>query len=272
MLNIKDVRICIIGLGYVGLPLAVEFGKMLPTFGFDVNQQRVDQLNLHEDLTLEMEPDELREATYLQMTTDLDTIKGCNVYIVTVPTPIDLNKQPDLSPLEKASETIGRLLTNEDIVVYESTVYPGVTEDVCVPILEKISGLQFNTDFFVGYSPERINPGDKAKRLPNIVKVTSGSTPKSAELIDNLYKMIITAGTHLAPSIKVAEASKVIENTQRDLNIALVNQLAIIFNRLEIDTADVLAAAGTKWNFLPFRPGWLADTVLMSLPLRPAII
>lgn len=252
---LNDIKIAIIGLGYVGLPLAVEFGKKVPTFGFDINEDRISELKSGSDSTLECTSDELKEASFLQYVTDIDAIKQCNVYIVTVPTPIDQSKQPDLTPLVRASEAVGSVLSKGDVVIYESTVYPGVTEEVCTPVLEQVSGLKFNEDFYVGYSPERINPGDKDHRLPNILKVTSGSTPESAKFVDDLYKKIIVAGTHLAPSIKVAEASKVIENTQRDLNIALVNELAVIFNRLDIDTIDVLEAAGTKWNFLPFRPG-----------------
>jgi UDP-N-acetyl-D-galactosamine dehydrogenase len=249
------IKIAIIGLGYVGLPLAVEFGKKIPTTGFDIVQSRIDELKDGKDSTLEVEPDLLLSASKLSYTTELKDISDCNVFIVTVPTPIDKNKQPDLTPLVKASETIGKILKNGDIVIYESTVYPGATEDVCVPVLERVSGLVFNKDFFAGYSPERINPGDKAHRVTNILKVTSGSTPEVADFVDKLYNTIIVAGTHRASSIKVAEASKVIENTQRDLNIALVNELAIIFNKLGIDTEEVLEAAGTKWNFLPFRPG-----------------
>lgn len=252
---LEDTKIAVIGLGYVGLPLAVEFGKKLPTIGFDVNENRVSELQSGEDSTLECSSSELKEANLLKYSTDIDAIKDCTVYIITVPTPINNSKQPDLTPLEKASKTIGKVLTKGDVAIYESTVYPGVTEEICVPILENTSGLKFNEDFFVGYSPERINPGDKEHRLVNILKITAGSTPDCAKYVDSLYKMVITAGTHLAPSIKVAEAAKVIENTQRDLNIALVNELAIIFNRLNIDTLDVLEAAGTKWNFLPFRPG-----------------
>lgn len=252
---LNDVKIAIIGLGYVGLPLAVEFGKKIPTFGFDINEHRISELKNGLDSTLECTPDELDDADHLQYTADLDAIKQCNVYIITVPTPIDQSKQPDLTPLVKASETVGKVLSTGDVVIYESTVYPGVTEEVCTPVLERVSGLKFNENFYVGYSPERINPGDKEHRLPNILKITAGSTPECASFVDALYKKIIIAGTHLAPSIKVAEAAKVIENTQRDLNIALINELAVIFNRLEIDTLDVLEAAGTKWNFLPFRPG-----------------
>jgi len=248
-------KLAIIGLGYVGLPLAVEFGKNINTTGFDINQARIQELRDGKDSTLEVEAEELKQATNLGYTTSLDEIRDCNIYIVTVPTPIDDQKNPDLIPLVKASETVGKLLSVDDIVIYESTVYPGATEEVCVPILERQSGLKFNQDFYCGYSPERINPGDKEHRVTNIKKVTSGSTPEVTEKVDALYKMIITAGTHKASSIKVAEAAKVIENTQRDVNIALINELALIFNKLDIDTEEVLKAAGSKWNFLPFRPG-----------------
>ena len=244
-----------IGLGYVGLPLAVEFGKKYTTIGFDINQSRIDELKSGNDHTLEVSDEELASANKLSFSSDIDEIKLCNIYIVTVPTPINEYKQPDLTPLEKASTLLGKVIKQDDIVIYESTVYPGATEEVCVPILEQVSGLTFNQNFFVGYSPERINPGDKAHRVTNILKVTSGSTEEIAEQVDQLYKSIITAGTHKASSIKVAEAAKVIENTQRDVNIALINELALIFNRLGIDTEEVLIAAGTKWNFLPFRPG-----------------
>lgn len=254
-MNIGNIKIAMIGLGYVGLPLAVEFGKKYPTVGFDINQTRIDELKLGNDHTLEVSDEELASANQLSFTANPDEIKQCNVYIVTVPTPINDYKQPDLIPLEKASALLGKVISKNDIVIYESTVYPGATEEVCVPILEDVSRLKFNQDFFVGYSPERINPGDKEHRVTNILKVTSGSTAEVAEQIDQLYKSIITAGTHKASSIKVAEAAKVIENTQRDVNIALINELALIFNRLEIDTEEVLIAAGTKWNFLPFRPG-----------------
>jgi UDP-N-acetyl-D-galactosamine dehydrogenase len=250
-----DTCIAIIGLGYVGLPLAVEFGKKYPTIGFDINQRRVQELRDGVDVTLETDAHELREATYLAYSTNLEDLRKATVYVVTVPTPIDEHKQPDLTPLQKASETLGKVIKKGDIAIYESTVYPGATEEYCVPVIETVSGLKFNEDFFVGYSPERINPGDKEHRLTTIRKVTSGSTPEVAEFVDQLYGSIITAGTHLAPSVKVAEAAKVIENTQRDLNIALMNELAIIFAKLGIDTEDVLKAAGTKWNFLPFRPG-----------------
>lgn len=245
----------IIGMGYVGLPLAVEFGKKYPTIGFDINSNRIKELESGKDSTLEVEPEELKNVTKLKYTSELNHIAGCDVYIVTVPTPIDEFKQPDLTPLKSASQTVGKVLSKGNIVIYESTVYPGATEEVCVPILENESRLKFNLDFFAGYSPERINPGDKEHRVTTIKKVTSGSTPEIAEFVDQLYKSIITAGTHRASSIKVAEAAKVIENTQRDVNIALINELALIFNRLGIDTQAVLEAAGSKWNFLPFRPG-----------------
>ena len=251
----KDTRIAVIGLGYVGLPLAVEFGKKYLTIGFDVNRSRITALISGHDSTLEVDTAELESATHLSYTTDVDKLKTCNIYIVTVPTPIDIYKRPDLSPLEKASEIVGKVLSKDDIVIYESTVYPGATEEVCVPILEKHSGLTFNKNFYCGYSPERINPGDKEHRVTTIKKVTSGSTLEIADKVDALYCSIITAGTHKASSIKVAEAAKVIENTQRDINIALINELALIFRRLGIDTEEVLKAAGSKWNFLPFRPG-----------------
>ena len=253
--DIKDIRIGIIGLGYVGLPLAVEFGRKFPTIGFDVKQSRIDELIGGRDSTLEVPDDELKEAVHLTYTSDVEELADCNFYIVTVPTPIGDGNRPLLTPLRNASMTISGVLKNDDIVVYESTVYPGATEEFCVPFLEKGSGLRFNEDFFVGYSPERINPGDHEHRLPTILKVTSGSTPEAAEYIDAVYQSIITAGTHRASSIKVAEAAKVIENTQRDVNIALINELAMIFERVGIDTEEVLEAAGTKWNFLPFRPG-----------------
>ena len=255
MNSVKNTRIAIVGLGYVGLPLAVEFGKKYPTTGFDINHKRVQELQSGQDFTLEVSSEELASAQQLRYSTDVSDIAECNVYIVTVPTPIAKHKQPDLTPLIKASELIGSVLKPNDVVVYESTVYPGATEEVCVPLLEKHSGLTFNRDFYAGYSPERINPGDKEHRVTNILKVTSGSTAEAADYIDQLYKSIISAGTHKASSIKVAEAAKVIENTQRDVNIALINELAILFNRLGIDTEEVLLAAGTKWNFLPFRPG-----------------
>lgn len=248
-------KIAIIGLGYVGLPLAVEFGKKLETIGFDIVEARINELKSGKDSTLEVQPEELEQAAKLTFTTNIDDINQCNIYIVTVPTPIDKHKQPDLTPLIKASETVGKVLAQGDVVIYESTVYPGATEEVCVPILEKKSGLTFNQNFFCGYSPERINPGDKEHRVTTIKKVTSGSTPEIADKVDALYRTIITAGTYKASSIKVAEAAKVIENTQRDINIALINELALIFKRLNIDTEEILKAAGSKWNFLPFRPG-----------------
>ncbi|WP_407474963.1 Vi polysaccharide biosynthesis UDP-N-acetylglucosamine C-6 dehydrogenase TviB [Sulfitobacter sp. PM12] len=248
-------KIAVIGLGYVGLPLAIEFGKIRPVIGFDINQSRINALREGRDDTLEASEGELREASHLSFTTNSADLANAQIYIVTVPTPIDAHKRPDLTPLIKASETLGKVLKHGDIVIYESTVYPGATEEDCVPVLERVSGLTFNEDFFTGYSPERINPGDKTHRLPDIRKVTSGSTPDIAEKVDQLYARIITAGTYKAESIRVAEAAKVIENTQRDLNIALVNELAIIFNKMGIDTEAVLKAAGTKWNFLPFRPG-----------------
>lgn len=251
----RTITVGIIGLGYVGLPLAVEFGKHFKTLGFDINQARVAELINGHDSTLETTDNELIDAQHLSYTLDPNDLADCNVYIITVPTPIDIHKRPDLLPLRKSSETVGKLLSKHDTVIYESTVYPGTTEEVCVPILEQFSQLTFNEDFFVGYSPERINPGDKTHRLPTILKVTSGSTPETADFVDNLYQKIITAGTYKAESIKVAEAAKVIENTQRDINIALVNELALIFNKLNISTEAVLNAAGTKWNFLPFRPG-----------------
>lgn len=248
-------KIAIIGLGYVGLPLAVEFGKRRPVVGFDINQARIEALRRGEDETLETDAEDLAAADQLSFTTTIDDLADCTIYIVTVPTPIDDHKRPDLTPLIKASEAVGKVLKRGDLVIYESTVYPGATEEDCVPVLEAVSGLSFNKDFFCGYSPERINPGDKEHRLPTIRKVTSGSTDAVADTVDSLYQEIITAGTYKAQSIKVAEAAKVIENTQRDLNIALVNELAIIFNKMGIDTEAVLEAAGTKWNFLPFRPG-----------------
>ena len=254
-MNLDQIKLGVIGLGYVGLPLAVEFGKKRAVVGFDVNPKRIEQLRSGIDATLEVDAKELAQASELTFSTNLEDLRGCNCFIVTVPTPIDEHKRPDLTPLIKASQTIGQVLKVGDIVIYESTVYPGCTEEDCVPVLEKVSGLKFNQDFFVGYSPERINPGDKEHRVINIKKVTSGSTPDVADLIDALYNQIIVVGTHKAPSIKVAEAAKVIENTQRDLNIALINELALIFNKLGIDTEAVLQAAGSKWNFLPFRPG-----------------
>ncbi len=253
--NLRNLNVAVVGLGYVGLPLAVEFGKHFNTVGFDIKPDRVDELRKGRDSTLEVDSAELAEAKKLTYTTKLSDLEACRVFIVTVPTPIDEYKRPDLTPLVKSSESVGQVLKKGDVVVYESTVYPGCTEEVCVPILERVSGLKFNKDFFAGYSPERINPGDKEHRLPTIRKVTSGSTPEVAEFVDSFYRSIITAGTHRASSIKVAEAAKVIENTQRDVNIALVNELALIFNRLGIDTEEVLKAAGSKWNFLPFRPG-----------------
>jgi len=251
----KNTRIAIIGLGYVGLPLAVEFGKKYPTIGFDINHRRVAELREGIEKTLEVDPAELAQAIRLKYSSNPEDLRDATVYIVTVPTPIDEHKKPDLTPLQKASEMLGKVIKRGDIVVYESTVYPGATEEYCVPIIEKVSGLTFNRDFFAAYSPERINPGDKEHRLTTIMKVTSGSNEETADFIDALYSSIITAGTHKAPSIKVAEAAKVIENTQRDLNIALMNELAIIFNKMGIDTEDVLKAAGTKWNFIPFIPG-----------------
>lgn len=250
-----NAQIAIVGMGYVGLPLAVEFGKHLPTIGFDINSARIDKLRSGQDDTLEVDPAELKAVPHLEFTDDVARLTECNVFIITVPTPVDNHNQPDLTPLCKASHTIGKLLKSGDIVIYESTVFPGATEEICVPILEAESGLSLNQDFFVGYSPERINPGDKKHRLPTIIKVTSGSNSEAAEFVDNLYRRIITAGTFKASSIRVAEAAKVIENTQRDLNIALANELALVFHRLDIDTEEVLEAAGTKWNFLPFRPG-----------------
>ena len=255
MLSLRNCRIGIVGLGYVGLPLAVEFGKHFDTTGFDVNAERIRELKAGRDRTLETTRQELRAATGLKFTTQLKDLRRCRIFIVTVPTPIDEYKRPDLTPLVGASHTVGEVLKKGDVVVYESTVYPGCTEEICVPILERVSGLEFNRDFFVGYSPERINPGDKEHRLPSIRKVTSGSTPEAAEFVNKLYGAIIRAGTYMASSVRVAEAAKVIENTQRDVNIALINELALIFNRLGIDTEEVLLAAGTKWNFLPFRPG-----------------
>jgi UDP-N-acetyl-D-galactosamine dehydrogenase len=247
--------IAIIGLGYVGLPLAVEFGKKINTIGFDINTNRIKELINGIDKTLEIEPSQLKSSQFLKFTSKIEELKKCQIFIVTVPTPVDSNNRPDLTPLYKASETVGKVLKKGDIVIYESTVYPGVTEEECVPVLEKISGLKFNIDFYCGYSPERINPGDKEHTVTKILKVTSGSTPEIAEEVDQLYKSIIVAGTHKAPSIKVAEAAKVIENSQRDINIAFVNELAKIFNLMNIDTQQVLEAAGTKWNFLKFSPG-----------------
>ena len=252
---LENNRIGILGLGYVGLPLAIEFGKQFDTVGFDINHERIQALREGRDSTHESTPDEISRARQLRFTTASEDLRSCNVYIVTVPTPVDDSNRPDFQPLESASSTIAPYLKDGDIVIYESTVYPGTTEEVCVPLLEKGSGLVFNQDFFCGYSPERINPGDKQRRLTTIKKITSGSTPAAADFVDALYQKIITAGTHRAPSMKVAEAAKVIENTQRDVNIALINELAMIFNKMGIDTHDVLEAAGTKWNFLPFKPG-----------------
>jgi UDP-N-acetyl-D-galactosamine dehydrogenase len=248
-------KIALIGLGYVGLPLAVEFGKTLEVIGFDINPDRIKDLSSGKDRTRELSDEELKQATKLSFSSDPLSLRSCNIFIVTVPTPVDQHNAPDLKPLEMASETVGAVLKKNDLVIYESTVYPGCTEEICVPVLEKTSGLIFNKDFFCGYSPERINPGDKVHRLPTIKKITSGSTPQAAERVDNLYRKIVIAGTHRASSIKVAEAAKVIENSQRDINIAFVNELALIFEKIGIDTLEVLEAAGTKWNFLPFRPG-----------------
>ncbi|MGN5534841.1 Vi polysaccharide biosynthesis UDP-N-acetylglucosamine C-6 dehydrogenase TviB [Acinetobacter sp. Lyrl_1] len=283
MLQLSDLKIAIIGLGYVGLPLAVEFGKQLPVVGFDIQQKRIQELQSGHDHTLEVSSEELKQATHLSYSANLDDLCSCNFFIVTVPTPIDEFKQPDLTPLIKASTSIGKVLKKGDVVVYESTVYPGATEEACIPVLEQVSGLKFNQDFFAGYSPERINPGDKLHRVTNILKITSGSTPEVADFVDAVYQLIVTAGTHKAPSIKVAEAAKVIENTQRDVNIALINELAVIFNKLGIDTEAVLQAAGTKWNFLPFRPGLVGGHCIgvdpyylthkaQSLGLHPEII
>jgi UDP-N-acetyl-D-galactosamine dehydrogenase len=255
MFDLSDTRIGIIGLGYVGLPLAVEFGKQYPTIGFDLKQERIDELGRGQDATQEVSPDELAAAGQLVFTSNPDDLSDCNVYIVTVPTPIDAHKQPDISFLKAASRTIGALVKPGDVAIYESTVYPGATEEQCIPEIETVSGLEFNKDFYAGYSPERINPGDKERRVSNIIKVTSGSTPEAGDYVDALYRSIITAGTYRASSLRVAEASKIIENTQRDLNIALINELALICNQMGIDTEEVLEAAGTKWNFLPFRPG-----------------
>jgi UDP-N-acetyl-D-galactosamine dehydrogenase len=255
MVTLENIKIAIIGLGYVGLPLAVEFGKKNNVIGFDINQSRIDELRLGKDSTLEVEPNELENAEGLTYSTSLEDLKSCNVYIVTVPTPIDEANAPDLTPLEKSSSMLAKVISKGDIVIYESTVYPGATEEVCIPLLEKGSSLIFNQDFYAGYSPERINPGDKVNTLTKIKKITSGSTPEIATFVDSLYQTIISAGTHKASSIKVAEAAKVIENTQRDLNIAIINEFAKIFNILKVDTQEVLEAAGTKWNFLPFKPG-----------------
>ena len=254
-MELDELRIGIVGLGYVGLPLAVEFGKKYKTIGFDINDGRVCELRDGKDSTLECTSKELLDAKLLEYKSSLDGIKDCNFYIVTVPTPIDESNAPDLTPLKKASEALGKVISTNDIVVFESTVYPGATEEVCIPIIERVSGLKFNKDFFAGYSPERINPGDKVNRLTTIVKITAGSTSEVADFVDSVYGSIVTAGTHKASSIKVAEAAKVIENTQRDLNIAIINEFAKIFNHLDIDTEEVLKAAGTKWNFLPFKPG-----------------
>lgn len=262
MLQLSDLKIAIIGLGYVGLPLAVEFGKHLPVVGFDIQQKRIQELQSGQDHTLEVSSEELKQATQLTYSAHLDDLRGCNFFIVTVPTPIDEFKPPDLTPLIKASTSIGKVLKKGDVVVYESTVYPGATEEACIPVLEQVSGLKFNQDFFAGYSPERINPGDRLRRVTNILKITSGSTLEVADFVDQVYNLVIEAGTYKASSIKVAEAAKVIENTQRDVNIALINELALIFNKLGIDTEEVLKAAGTKWNFLPFRPGLEGGTVL----------
>jgi len=267
MITLETTKLAIIGLGYVGLPLAVEFGKNMPVVGFDINKPRIAELVSGKDSTLETSNAELKEAVKLQYTTSVDALKSSNVYVVTVPTPIDKNKNPDLSPLVKASAMLGEVISKGDIVIYESTVYPGATEEVCIPEIEKVSGLTFNKDFYAGYSPERINPGDKEHRVTNILKVTAGSTPDVADYVDALYQSVITAGTHKASSIKVAEAAKVIENTQRDVNIALINELSLIFNRLGIDTEEVLLAAGTKWNFLHFVLVWLVGIVLVLIPI-----
>lgn len=283
MLQLSDLKIAIIGLGYVGLPLAVEFGKQVPVIGFDIHQKRIDELKSGQDHTLEVSPEELVQSAHLTYSAHLDDLKDCNFFIVTVPTPIDEFKQPDLTPLVKASTSIGKVLNKGDVVVYESTVYPGATEETCIPVLEQASGLTFNQDFFAGYSPERINPGDKLHRVTNILKITSGSTPEVADFVDQVYRLVIEAGTYKAPTIKVAEAAKVIENTQRDVNIALINELAVIFNKMGIDTEAVLKAAGTKWNFLPFRPGLVGGHCIgvdpyylthkaQSLGLHPEII
>ena len=283
MLQLSELKIAIIGLGYVGLPLAIEFGKKVSVVGFDIHQKRIDELKSGQDHTLEVSPEELAQSEHLTYTANLEDLKECNFFIVTVPTPIDEFKQPDLTPLIKASTSIGQVLKAGDVVVYESTVYPGATEETCIPVLEQVSGLKFNQDFFAGYSPERINPGDKLHRVTNILKITSGSTPEVAEFVDQVYNLIIEAGTHKAESIKVAEAAKVIENTQRDVNIALINELAVIFNKMGIDTEAVLKAAGTKWNFLPFRPGLVGGHCIgvdpyylthkaQSLGLHPEII
>ena len=283
MFQLEQLKIAIMGLGYVGLPLAVEFGKKVQTTGFDINLQRIQELNNFQDHTLEVSAEELAQVENLSYCSHMEQLKQCNFFIVTVPTPIDNFKQPDLTPLIKASQSIAQILKKGDVVVYESTVYPGATEEVCIPVLEQYSGLVFNQDFFVGYSPERINPGDKQRKVTNILKITSGSTDEVADYIDTVYQLIIEAGTYKAPSIKVAEAAKVIENTQRDVNIALINELALIFNKMNIDTEEVLKAAGTKWNFLPFRPGLVGGHCIgvdpyylthkaQSLGLHPEII
>ena len=283
MFQLEQLKIAIMGLGYVGLPLAVEFGKKVQTTGFDINLQRIQELNNFHDHTLEVSAEELAQVENLSYSSHIEQLKQCNFFIVTVPTPIDNFKQPDLTPLIKASQSIAQILKQGDVVVYESTVYPGATEEVCIPVLEQYSGLVFNQDFFVGYSPERINPGDKQRKVTNILKITSGSTDEVADYIDTVYQLIIEAGTYKAPSIKVAEAAKVIENTQRDVNIALINELALIFNKMNIDTEEVLKAAGTKWNFLPFRPGLVGGHCIgvdpyylthkaQSLGLHPEII
>ncbi len=255
MFNLSEAKIAVIGLGYVGLPLAIAFSKKFEVVGFDINQKRINELRSGEDSTLEITADELVEGKSIRFSATKDDLKNCNVFIVTVPTPIDKYKRPDLTPLIKASEMLGAIIKEGNVIIYESTVYPGATEEDCIPVVERVSGLRFNKEFFAGYSPERVNPGDKKHRVTNILKVTSGSTPEAAAFVDAMYSSIITAGTHRTSSIKVAEAAKVIENTQRDVNLALINELSIIFNRLEIDTLEVLEAAGTKWNFLPFRPG-----------------
>lgn len=283
MFQLEQLKIAIMGLGYVGLPLAVEFGKKVQTTGFDINLQRIQELNNFQDHTLEVSAEELAQVENLSYSSHIEQLKQCNFFIVTVPTPIDNFKQPDLTPLIKASQSIAQILKKGDVVVYESTVYPGATEEVCIPVLEQYSRLVFNQDFFVGYSPERINPGDKQRKVTNILKITSGSTDEVADYIDTVYQLIIEAGTYKAPSIKVAEAAKVIENTQRDVNIALINELALIFNKMNIDTEEVLKAAGTKWNFLPFRPGLVGGHCIgvdpyylthkaQSLGLHPEII
>lgn len=254
-MNLDNAKIAIVGLGYVGLPLAVEFGKNRKVIGFDINQARIAELRSGQDSTLEVSPEELKTASELSFSSDLADLASCGIFIVTVPTPVDKANRPDMTPLIRASETVGKVMAPGAVVIYESTVYPGATEEVCVPVLEKFSGQTFNQGFYCGYSPERINPGDKVNTLTKIKKITSGSTPEVAQAVDALYRSIITAGTHLASNIKVAEAAKVIENTQRDLNIALMNELSVLFARLGIDTLDVLEAAGSKWNFLPFRPG-----------------